>query len=141
MIAAHRLWVALSIGVISVIALPSCERKEHPQNSETVLTGARIESRDYVAGRLADARCERESTCMDIGPGKRFSSQQVCLSALRTDSLGHLARTDCPNGTDPRGLEKCLGAIRGEVCPHAMDQVDHLAACRAESLCFRPSTP
>jgi hypothetical protein len=148
MIAVHRLLLALAIGLPSVHGLAACDRKEHRQDGssaedrrrETVLTGARIESRDYVARRMADARCDRESTCMDIGPGRRFASSEACLDALRSDSLAHLAKMDCPQGTDPRGLQKCVEAVRGEVCPRAIEQLEHLAECRAESLCFRPST-
>jgi hypothetical protein len=153
MIAIHRLVFPACIAVASLAALGACDRKAHQEEGsasegheenrrrETILTGARIESRDYVAGRMADARCERESTCMDVGPGRRFPSSEACLAALRPDSLGHLTRLECPKGTDPRGLEKCLGAIRGEVCPRAIEQLEHLEACRAESLCYRPSTP
>jgi hypothetical protein len=152
MIAIHRLVLPLCIGLISTAALASCDRKatrqdhsssaeESNRRRETILTGAHIESPDYVAGRMADARCARESTCMDVGPGRRFESSELCLSALRADSLGHMTRLDCPKGTDPRGLERCLGAIRAEVCPRAIEQLEHLAECRAESICFRPSTP
>jgi hypothetical protein len=134
-------WISVALG---------CDRKSERSTTaetadasaeelrrETILTGARIESRDYVAGRLSDARCAREATCMDIGEGKRFATSDACVADLRREAMDHLAKTACPHGVDPRSLEQCIGAIRNEVCPRVLEQLDHLPECRGANICSR----
>jgi hypothetical protein len=120
---------------------PSSATDEAERRRETILSSARIESRDYVANRIAEVRCQRESTCMDVGPGRRFSSKEACMSEHRKDSLEHLNRTECSHGVDPRALEQCLGAIRNEVCPRILEELEHLPECRDSNICFRGDAP
>ena len=137
------LLLQLCIGAWCASAVAACEKKkEQPHlegepRREVILSGARIESSDYVANRIADVRCQRETTCMDIGPGHRFENRDVCVADLRQDALGHLSRSECSRGVDPRALEQCLEAIRSEVCPRVLEELNHLPQCKGNSMCFQ----
>ena len=45
-----------------------------------------------AVNRIADARCEREMTCGNIGGDKKFVDRVTCVSEAKKDSIGALSR-------------------------------------------------
>jgi hypothetical protein len=88
--------------------------------------------------RLATARCERDQRCQGIGAGKRYLDREACASERRVQSDAWLPEARCRNGITPERVESCVAAIQSTSCETALETLDGIEACRAQSLCDKP---
>lgn len=65
---------------------------------------------------LAEARCDQQARCENIGSEKKYVTHQDCVSRVGNDWMGDLRARDCPAGTDPDALSSCVGEIRSQDC-------------------------
>ncbi len=91
-----------------------------------------------VVGRLTRARCERETFCQNIGPGKKYFSAEVCLDVFRSRIGDALSSEECPGGLDETAVSQCLSAIASEQCSsrpeEAMMRMDR---CQRSTICLK----
>jgi hypothetical protein len=90
-----------------------------------------------IVTQLAAARCERERTCKNVGPGDKYASREVCMDQTRGSLANDLNGYDCPRGIDRDALERCTAAIRIEECNHPLDTLSRMEKCRTAALCMR----
>jgi hypothetical protein len=77
-----------------------------------------------VVARLSNARCDREAACDNIGDGKKYASQQVCLDKMRGGIANDINSYQCP-----RGNEEC-GA-------HPIEAITRMDKCRSGAMCMK----
>jgi hypothetical protein len=91
-----------------------------------------------IVEQLANARCDRETSCDNVGvPKAKYSSRDACMAAMRGDMAPSLNGYDCPGGIDQTGLERCLNAIHDEGCGRPLDTLSRFDRCRSSSLCLK----
>jgi hypothetical protein len=84
---------------------------------------------------LAEARCAREARCNNVGPEKRYSSLEDCLTRVWTEWQGDFDASECPAGIDGAALQRCLTEIRVLECSSPLESLEQLPACESTSLC------
>ncbi len=135
----------LVMGVVSAgsISLVGCTKAHEPEpvtprNSAdvslppTMTPAARTRS---AAEQLAQARCEREQQCGNIGNDQTYSSSQDCLARIQADWKEELNARDCPGGVNERELNDCLDQVRGEACSNPFDTLARISECTAGQIC------
>ncbi len=100
-------------------------------------TGAQTHADSAVVDRLAAARCDREASCRNVGPGAKYGSPSVCANAVRGSIGNDLNAYDCPRGLDGDAIDACMSAIRSEECDHPLDTLTRLEKCRTGALCMK----
>jgi hypothetical protein len=90
-----------------------------------------------VVEQLSAARCYREQTCDNIGGGRKYASQDVCMNQMRGSIGNDLNNYNCPRGIDRAQLEHCMLAIGNEECSHPLDTITRMTKCRSDILCLR----
>lgn len=100
-------------------------------------TPPELSSPAHPANRLATEACERKLDCAEIGAGKQFADQQVCLSEARRHAARHLSQTSCDAGIDDARFADCMTAVRFAQCGSGFAAIDRLPACAAARLCAR----
>jgi hypothetical protein len=144
--------VVATLGSLSLLALaPAChhhgERRgerhvgdhdhdhdESHDEASTPLLGAKGEARS-AARNIAGARCDREAKCNNIGPDKKYASDDACEDQIRADWANDLNAYDCPGGVVDKELEECLNAIRNEDCNSPFDTLSRVSECMASQIC------
>lgn len=101
------------------------------------VTNAQNVADQQVVDRLATSRCNRAQTCNDIGNGKPYLSQQLCLQQIRGNSSNEMTGYNCPRGVDQRALERCLTAIDVVPCGKSTQKLSDIAECKTNVLCMR----
>jgi hypothetical protein len=120
------------------------ERRESGEPAgQTTITGADLGalSRDSAALRIVGARCEREATCGNVGPGKRYPARTDCTREMSAKTFGELEPSDCPSGFDSKHLDDCMTAIGTESCATSLDPVSTISACNKSGLCAPKNAP
>jgi hypothetical protein len=88
--------------------------------------------------RIADARCDHEQKCNNIGQGQKYGSRDDCKKDMTSSTSGELNATSCPKGLDQDALNRCLGAINNETCSAvSLDMLARIADCRTGSICMK----
>jgi len=87
--------------------------------------------------RFAEARCDQEERCKNIGPGAKFASRTVCMDQLRGSIANDLNAYNCPGGLDSGGVDRCMAAIKSEECNHPFDTLTRYDKCRTGALCIK----
>jgi hypothetical protein len=137
------IWIA-GVG-LSVACSKSPEQREPEMarsESDSSMTTPRREGMTPASGvrpaadRIADARCEREQRCGNIGAGETYSSTQDCLSRVRTDWRDELNERECPGGIHQQQLDECLAQVRTEACGNALDKLSRMAECTGAQICI-----
>ena len=100
------------------------------KSGTTTITGANVAStsNESAVARIVNSRCAREAACNNVGPDKRFVSQDVCTGKVKADMKNDLNASDCPYGVDAKELDECLEAIRTESCNNPIETISRLAA-------------
>jgi hypothetical protein len=88
-----------------------------------------------AVGRLARARCDRETACNRIGPSRAWKSQESCVAHQRELVGGDVSALACPRGVDGVQLGTCLNALRGQACDDRRGDLQILPECLANALC------
>jgi len=90
---------------------------------------------DEAVGRIARARCDRETTCERIGRGRAFPTQDACMTEHRTMARQETTQASCARGIDSTQLASCLQALRSQACNAGASELDNVPACRVSALC------
>jgi len=85
--------------------------------------------------RIANARCEHEKSCKNVGGGKEYATHQICVDSFRASIGNELNSYSCPKGIDRDQVAHCLAAIENEACNHPLDTLQRLDKCRSGALC------
>ncbi len=143
-----------AIGVVLLIGSSACNRDRTNEDSTTrrpllgqaqrdpagaaTLTGARVGAvpNDDAIARIVSARCQRETSCNNVGADKHFMSPAMCASELQPKVANDLKASACPRGVDVKSLDTCMEAIRLESCNNPIDTISRIAACRTSDLCL-----
>ena len=110
--------------------------KPEPVVSGTGVTSAQTVD-SAVVSKLSAARCDREQSCKNVGPGQNYVSRDVCLDQMRGSLANDLNAYDCPRGIDESQLDRCMAAIRSEECSHPLDTISRMEKCRTGALCMK----
>lgn len=84
---------------------------------------------------LAEARCQREVRCHNVGSSKRWSSESACRTAVEQGLARDLNAQSCSAGLDQEALNECMRDVRTESCESPLDTLGRLASCRTTGLC------
>jgi len=87
--------------------------------------------------RIADARCDHEQKCNNIGKGQKYESRDDCKHKLASDTSKDLNATSCPKGLDQDALNRCVNAINDEQCSVSLDTLSRMADCRTGAICMK----
>jgi len=90
---------------------------------------------------IAEARCDRELRCNNVGQVRRYESSQTCRTVVRNDFSRDLNPAECQGGIDRAELSECMSDIRTEDCNNPIDTLSRLAACRTSDLCRANPSP
>ena len=117
--------------VIAMFALCGCAGSpRHPQLADPQLAKAEPVTAEPSAGEaIAEARCDRQVSCNNVGTDRRYSSLEDCLTRVWTGWQSDLVESECPNGIDPQQLDACLTDIRVLECSAELESLDMLPAC------------
>lgn len=121
------------VGASLVLGAMGCKHKGDGAEAEVPRTPAR-ETRSAVRD-IANARCDREERCENIGADRKFATRDICEQSIKNDWADDLNGFDCPNGVVDVELEECLVAVRGEDCGSAFDALDRITSCTASDIC------
>jgi hypothetical protein len=92
-----------------------------------------------AAEQIADARCQRERQCGNIGADKTYSSLQDCLARIQGDWKEDLNARQCPGGINQRELNQCLEQVRSEACANPFDTLARVTECTSRQICIEES--
>jgi len=87
--------------------------------------------------RIADARCDHEQKCNNIGPKQTYASREDCKQKLLSDTSSDLNAKSCPRGLDQDALNRCVNAINNEQCSVSLDTLSRMADCRSGAICMK----
>jgi hypothetical protein len=88
-----------------------------------------------AVARLARARCDRETSCNRVGPGRAWASQDSCVAKQRDRVGAAVSAMPCPHGIDNVQLGTCLNALRGQACTDRRGDLGVLPECVTNALC------
>ncbi|MGH7297630.1 MAG: DUF6184 family natural product biosynthesis lipoprotein [Polyangiaceae bacterium] len=89
-----------------------------------------------VVETLAEARCDREQTCGNVGDGKKYASRNVCMDQQRGGIANDLNPYQCPGGIDEAAVQGCLTAVSVEECGvHPLEAITRMEKCRKGAMC------
>jgi hypothetical protein len=91
--------------------------------------------RETVIGRVARARCDRETTCNRIGEGNVYATGEQCTTVLRGASIADVVAAACAHGFDETQLALCLTSIRNVPCTDPIDTIETVPQCERSALC------
>lgn len=133
---------AVGAGFISLVGctkatepepLTASKAETSPPPAVTAMTpAARTKT---AAEQIAQARCEREQQCGNIGNDQTYSSSQDCLARIQNDWKADLNARDCPGGVNEKELSECLAQVRSEACSNPFDTLARVTECTAAQIC------
>ena len=88
-----------------------------------------------AVARLARARCDRETSCTRVGPGRAWATQDSCVAKQRERVGAAVSAMSCPHGIDNVQLGTCLNALRGQACADRRGDLALLPDCATNALC------
>jgi hypothetical protein len=89
-----------------------------------------------AAEQIAQARCEREQQCGNIGRDKTFSSSQDCFLRIENDWKDELSARQCPGGINQKELNECMAQVRAEACSNPFDTLARITECTSGQICI-----
>lgn len=89
-----------------------------------------------AAEQLAEARCQRERQCGNIGNDKTYSSTQDCLARIQSDWKDDLNSRQCPGGINQEQLDECMSEVRSEDCNNPFDTLARVSECTKAQICI-----
>jgi hypothetical protein len=125
--------------IVAALGVVGCHKAEQPPaakaaNDQPVLTpAARTRS---AAEQIAEARCEREQQCGNIGADKTYTSSPSCVARIQSDWREDLNSRQCPGGINQKELNECLGKVRDEACENPFDTLARITECTAAQICI-----
>jgi len=125
--------LALGVGVLSIAGCNRQPRDRVGDPDDTHVAASRA-TRSAVRS-IADARCDREARCKNIGADAKFASRNACLERVKEDWAADLNAHECPHGVREVELDECLQDIRDEECGNPFDSLDRLFSCGTAEIC------
>ena len=130
-----------SLGAAAAFAVVGCnkesEREPNAGNSTAMADGLTPAARTRSAAeQIAQARCEREQHCGNIGANQKYSSSQDCSTRIQNDWKDDLNARECPGGINQKELSECMEQIRGEACANPFDTLARMAECTSGQICI-----
>jgi hypothetical protein len=89
-----------------------------------------------AASQVAAVRCDHESSCGNVGPGRRYASPDACLAELSQSAERDLAPSVCPSGIDSQRLRTCATQFQRESC-EPLAPLNRMYTCDPAVLCSR----
>ena len=122
--------VALSAAIWTVAACQKVEPEPvmRPASSTVV-------ANDRAVQKMANANCERELACGNIGRGRRYETPEMCVGTFEREKYSELGFGKCLLGVDYIQLDRCVREIESESCRSALYTLDGLGACGSSKLC------
>lgn len=135
------------LGVIGIIACNEQTQRapataDSPMTPNANASGGEMQPASgarTAAEQIAEARCHREKTCGNIGPGRDYASLEDCTAFVRADWRADLDRLVCPGGVNRDQLNECLTQINGASCSSPFDKLERVAACTQGQICVDES--
>ncbi len=131
---------ALSAGSIYVVGCskahespPASARNVDTSLPSTMAPASRTRT---AAEQIAQARCEREQQCGNIGKDQTYSSSQDCLARIQNDWKDELNARECPGGINEKELNECLTQVRAEACSNPFDTLARVTECTSGQICI-----
>jgi hypothetical protein len=87
--------------------------------------------------RLADARCDREVRCNNVGIGLQYATRGVCSQMAHGSLANDLNEYGCPRGLDASAVGRCLAAIRNQTCNQPLESISRLGPCGSGAMCIK----
>jgi hypothetical protein len=137
----HRALRALSFSVIGL--LWACEGAHEGTTTSAAapnqsgVANSQASADHAIVDELSTARCDRETSCSNVGDGHKYASHSVCMDQMRGSLANDLNSYTCPRGIDRMALDHCLAAIKNEECSHPMDTLKRVDECRTGALCMK----
>lgn len=97
--------------------------------------GPAVGSREWARDRMASIRCEHYSTCGDIATGKKYDSQDSCITQERASLDKDWKLDKCTSIDQPR-FDACVSAVRAKKCDKIFDTSP--SECSESKLCIEP---
>jgi hypothetical protein len=92
---------------------------------------------ETVVARMAQAICDRETSCNRVGPDKPVATAAQCMSVVRDRARVDVVDARCERGFDTTQLALCLTVIRQTACDASLDAIGSLTHCQPSALCSR----
>ena len=118
-------------GIAPSTAIPRPEPGPQPPP----IIGAPSPSALDATSRIARARCDRQTACDRVGPGRAWESQDACMAQQRERADDEVASLACARGVDSLQLGLCLDSIRGQPCNESATSLDTVTECRTTAVC------
>jgi hypothetical protein len=159
MVNRNRTYAAATLTALTMGALlfTGCRRDEpralgeerpsetRPPEQRPKAPGERMENvRPQVMAALdeiAQARCDREMRCENVGPDKAHASRDACMQKMKQERIQGLSVEDCKGGVDRKELAECVSDIGKEECSAALDTPTRIPSCRANEICRPMAAP
>jgi hypothetical protein len=103
------------------------------QPAPLVPAAGTVREADDAAERVANARCDREQRCKDIGESKTYSDRNHCMTVMKNEAMKDFS--DCRTGVDQKDLRQCLTEIGNEDCNGLFSGFAEFKACGMDDLC------
>ncbi|MGD0524247.1 MAG: DUF6184 family natural product biosynthesis lipoprotein, partial [Polyangiaceae bacterium] len=94
---------------------------------------------DTASSEIANARCDREVACGDVGTGRTYAARDQCAGELLRSARADLATPGCPAGIAARLVDDCASRLRQESC-HPLSTLSLMEACRPAALCLQQTS-
>jgi hypothetical protein len=105
-------------------------------STQTMISSAQASDATIVE-RVANARCDREEMCSNIGPGRKYVSRNVCMEQIRGGIANDINGYNCPRGVDSDALDSCMAAIKNNDCSNFIETMRRSDRCRPAALCLK----
>lgn len=92
---------------------------------------------DAAADAIAEARCERERRCGNIGEGRTYESRFECRRRVLANWADDLNAIECSRGVHETSLAGCLRELRETECDDLRDTLGRWMACEGARICDR----
>lgn len=139
----------VSVALFGAVLLLACGGENKQSNPSTAqnpvpgsappmgVTAAQNGVDQKTVDKIADARCDHEQKCNNIGQGQKYASRDVCKQQLSSSTSSDLNATSCPRGLDQDAVNRCMNAISNEQCSVSLDTLSRMADCRTDALCMK----
>ena len=132
-----------SLAMATALSVVGCNKTSNRDaRSSAIGDGMTPASRARTAAeQIAQARCEREQQCGNIGADKSFSSSQDCLVRIQSDWKDDLNARECPGGINQKELNECVMQVRTEACGNPFDTLARITECTSAQICIEQANP
>ena len=125
-----RLLSNVTLLAVGALLMGACE-KDKP--APLVPAAGTVAAVDNATNEVADARCDREQRCNEIGESKKYSTREHCLTVMRKEATDDFS--DCKKGVDQEDLRECLTEIANQDCSGLFSGFDEYVSCGMDDLC------